>query len=67
VDPLGSVFNSNVDEFGKPLTVTSPLADRVAYNAFGEVLIREGITRLDYLFTGEHRDPLMGLDYLRGR
>jgi RHS repeat-associated protein len=43
------------------------VTDRYVYDAFGRLLDQSGDTVTSHLFTGEQRDRLTGLDYLRAR
>ncbi len=46
---------------------TGTITDQFTYSAFGELTGRTGVTLNAFLFTGELRDSLTGLDYLRAR
>jgi RHS repeat-associated protein len=41
--------------------------DRYHFDAYGRTLVQSGSTENPYLYTGEHRDRNLGLDYLRAR
>lgn len=43
------------------------VVDQYDYDAFGRTLTSVGTNINEYLFAGERRDPLTGLDYLRAR
>ncbi len=43
------------------------ITDRYSYDAFGNVLTRQGSTENDYRYTGEEYNELTGLYYLRAR
>ncbi len=59
VDGLGST---------RVLTDENGLAsDRYSYDAFGQIIARAGDTENNYLFAGEQRDAVTGIDYLRAR
>ncbi|WP_182866130.1 putative Ig domain-containing protein [Rhodopirellula sp. JC639] len=60
----------HVDGLGSSRILTSidrDITNRYIYNAFGENIWQVGATDNTYLFTGEQRDALTGIDYLRAR
>ena len=59
-----------VDGLGSTRALTDGLGavtDRFVYDAFGRILAQSGVAINDYLFAGQQRDPVLGLDYLRAR
>ncbi|MBX3423652.1 MAG: VCBS repeat-containing protein [Pirellulaceae bacterium] len=43
------------------------ITDRISYTGFGDVLVRNGVTPLEWLYTGESRDNSSGMYFLRAR
>lgn len=48
-------------------TGTGAVSDHYVYDAFGQMLAQSGSTANTYLFAGQQRDLVLGLDYLRAR
>lgn len=60
----------HVDGLGSTRALTDVnglITDSYSYEAFGEITKQLGNTQNSYLFAGEQRDTLLGLDYLRAR
>ncbi len=58
------------DAVGSTMFLTNAagaVIDQYRYNAFGQTILHQGTSTVDYLFAGEQRDPITGLDYLRAR
>jgi RHS repeat-associated protein len=58
------------DGHGSVRNLTDPsgtITDTYTYDAFGILIHSSGSTPNNYLYAGQRRDPLIGLDYLRAR
>jgi RHS repeat-associated protein len=59
-----------VDGLGSTRALTDAggrVTDRYVYDAFGRIIAQSGSTVNSYLFAGQQRDGVTGLDYLRAR
>lgn len=66
----GATLYTGADELGTTRFLTDALGvvtDRYLYDSFGRLLQHSGNSGNEFLFTGELRDSLLGLDYLRAR